>query len=341
MVERKQFEDLSRDVFIELCDRHAEIEAVDKQISDIEANLQTLRAMPNSGQLTSIIDGLEQTLTESKIHRESLNFTHFSELLDTDDPRHFVDSRWYKAFSELGVNPAGCDWENQRIHHGNANYDWYDINLNDTAAVSSLCNKTKDAVSKNLTSLFFGNLFYGVESSGIGIITVKREDRKIKEILERNSVTGISNDVFMEIVNSTIRLLGEKHQYSPNQYGIEPHSYQTFRDVYSLSPAKRYINKCWSKYGVVYPDDRTNPLGEAVFDYLSYEGHYHMHIQADIVYIRPVNDDDDVYICHRCHRVHLHKSGGICSGCRADMSNPIMSKVKDIRESNYNLLNKT
>lgn len=340
-IERKQFEDLSRDVFIELCDRHAEIEAVDKQISDIEANLQTLRAMPNSGQLTSIIDGLEQTLTESKIHRESLNFTHFSELLDTDDPRHFVDSRWYKAFSELGVNPAGCDWENQRIHHGNANYDWYDINLNDTAAVSSLCNKTKDAVSKNLTSLFFGNLFYGVESSGIGIITVKREDRKIKEILERNSVTGISNDVFMEIVNSTIRLLGEKHQYSPNQYGIEPHSYQTFRDVYSLSPAKRYINKCWSKYGVVYPDDRTNPLGEAVFDYLSYEGHYHMHIQADIVYIRPVNDDDDVYICHRCHRVHLHKSGGICSGCRADMSNPIMSKVKDIRESNYNLLNKT
>ena len=338
-IERKQFEDLSRDVFIELCDRSKEISESEKNINSLEEQLVTLKNIPASPAITTIIDNLETQLRGEKERRAGLDFTHFSELLDTGDPQHFIDSRWYKAFSEMGVNPAGCNWENQRIHHGNANYDWFDVNIHDTSAVTSLCNKTKDAVSQNLASLFFGNLFYGVESSGIGIITVKRDDNRIRRILSDNSVTGISSDTFMEIVNSTIRLLGEKHQYTPNQYGVDPHDYQSFRDVSPQSPAKKYINKCWSKLGITYPDDKTNPLGEAVYDYLKAQGHPHMHISADIVYIRPANIGDTAYICPKCHRVHLHKSGGICSGCRSDMNQPILLDVKKVRENNYNLLN--
>lgn len=340
-IERKQFEDLSRDVFIDLCDRHEEIESCEKEISALENSLIGMRSMPNSTLFTPTISLLEKQVAQKRELRKKLDFTHFNELLDTNDPQHFVESRWYRAFSNLGVNPAGCNWENQRIHHGNANYDWYDINTHDTSAVSSLCNKTKDAVSQNLASLFFGNLYYGVESSGIGIITVGREDDEIRRVLLSNSVSGMSNDLFMEIVNTTIRLLGEKHQYSPNQYGIEPHSYQSFKDVYTLSPAKKYINKCWSIYGNAYSDDRTNPLGEAVYDYLALQGHPHMHILADIVYIQPANDNDDAYICPKCHRVHLHKSAGVCSGCKSDMTTPIITKVRSVRENNYNLLNQT
>jgi len=340
-IERKQFEDLSRDVFIELCDRSKEIASCEQNIKLIVDQLDALRSAPSSPAFTSIIDNLETQLRDLREHRNDLNFTHFSNLLDTADPQHFIDSSWYQAFSELGVNPAGCNWENQKIHHGNANYDWFDINIHDTSAVTSLCNKTKDAVSQNLASLFFGNLFYGVESSGIGIITVKREDERIRRVLSDNSVTGISSDQFMEIVNSTIRLLGEKHQYSPNQYGVEPHSYQSYKELYSLSPAKKYINKCWAKYGVVYPDDRTNPLGEAVYDYLRIQGHPHMHILADIVFIKPAKVNDQAFVCPKCHRVHLHRSGGICSGCRADMSSPIIVDVKSIRDNNYNLVNQS
>lgn len=339
-IERKHFEDLSRDVFIELCDRSEEITECEKNISELENYIKELNAMSPSLS-PEILKNFEYQLMAEKKRRITLDYTHFSDLLDTNDPKQFIKSRWYKAFSELGVNPAGCDWENQRINHANVNYDWYDINVNDTSAVSSLCAKTQKAVSQNLTSLFFGNLFYGIESSGIGIITIKRDDDIIKNLLLRNSITGISNDLFMEIVNSTIRLLGEKYQYTPNMYGNKPNNYQSFKDVYSLSPAKKYINKCSEKYGVPTVNNKTNPLGEAVYEYLKSQGHPHMYINADIVYIKPVNNNDDVFICPRCHRVHLHKSGYVCTGCREDMSKPIISDVKSIRANNYNLLNKT
>lgn len=341
-IERKQFEDLSRDLFIRLSDRSEQIRECDNEIKSTSENLSALEAMRGNPALEPIIRDYEQKLEAAKLKRKDAEYVNFGDLLDLSNPQRFIESKWYKSFYDMGVNPAGCDWENQVIHHNGANYPWYEINPSDSSAVASLCNKTQTAVTKNITSIFFGNLFYGIESSGIGIITVGRDDNMIRTCISNNYITGINNDLFMEIVDSTVRLLGEKHQYKPNMYGIDPRDYQTYKDVSKFSPAKKYINKCWEKYGTAYPDfERTNPLGEAIFEYLKLMAHNHMFINADIVKIKPSAIHDTAYICPRCKKVHLHKSAGICTGCRSEMTTPVVASVSDIRKNNYNLLNQT
>lgn len=341
-IERRQFEDISRDIFIELCDRSNDIKKAKEKLGPLTKQLESLKNL-NNPTLQSIIDSYESQVRDAEKELKKAGITTFGELLDSSSPQRFIQSEWYKRFKNLGVNPAGCDWENQTIHNNNSNYAWYDINPNDTVAVQSLFDKTKGAVEKNLTSLFFGNLFYGIESSGIGIITVPQDDNQIDNCLSLNSVTGISHGQFMEMVNSTIRLLGEKHRHTANQYGNDPGNVQSFKDLYSLSPAKRYLFKCWEKYGVpsYQNSDKTNPLGEAVYDYLRWAGHPNMFINANLALIKPAQPEDTAYICPRCKRVHLHKSAGICCSCRSDMSNPIEAPVSTIRRENYNLLNNT
>ena len=335
-IERKHFEDLSRDIFIDLTDNSEQVSTLKRDIDDTKAALSTLpQDSPAANGLRVSLDNLQARLKKA----EQVSVLN---LLDTSNPTDFINSTWYNRFKDLGVNPAGCDWENQVINHNSVNYDWFDI-PNDPVAIKNLCDKTKKAVSKNLSSIFFGNLFYGVESSGIGVITVGRFDDSIEKILNRHGLSNISNDIFMEIVDSTVRLLGEKHQYESNQFGAAPSpTCQSYRNLRRLSPAKKYINRCWDKYGHFIQDqDRENPLGNAVYDYLQENGHKHMFIQDNIVSLRPVTDSDKAYVCPRCKRVHLHMSGGVCSRCLSSINEKDAVPVSNIRKSNYNMLNHT
>ena len=146
----------------------------------------------------------------------------------------------------------------------------------------------------------------------------------------------------MEIVNSSIRLLGEKHRYSSNKYGIDAGDVNSFRDLFRLSPVKKYIFACYRRlFGPVSENARTCPLGEAVYDYLARMSHNKMFLQADNVRIKSALSGDMAYICPRCKKVHLHKSGGICAGCFTPLDNPEVLTVETVQRSNYNLLNHT
>ena len=339
-IERRQFEDLSRDIFIELCENSQTTEQLKRNIEDLEAQIQQLNAL-NNPVFSITISTLETQVNQMREELKQLETIQVDKLLDASDETKFINSQWYKKFLEIGVNPAGCDWQNQFVHHNGHNYEWFDINANNQHAIQKLFKKTKKAVTYNLTSLFFGNLFYGIESSGLGFVTVKRDENVIDSILISHGITpNFTNDQFMEIVNSSIRLLGEKYQYLPNRYNAERKNYQSYKDVYRFAPVKRYINKCWERYGfAIQGANKTNPLGEAIFDYLTTMGHFNMFLNADEVQIKPVQITDNAYICPRCKKVHLHKSGDICCGCRSEMVLPEIVPVEEIRKRNYNLLN--
>lgn len=337
-IERSQFEDLSRDILIELCDNSEKAEKIIQEIKRREAKIKKWEDS-NDPDYAEDIQEYREKIEKYQKQLKELATIQVAKLLDVTAPSRFIESEWYKKFHDIGVNPAGCDWQNQFVHHGGTNYPWYDINPNDPVAISKLCDKTNKSVMKNLTSLFFGNLFYGIESSGLGYITVKRDDNIIGQILNNTGIDSyLSADTFMEIVNSSIRLLGEKYQYSPNIFNSEPGAYQYYREVNQHAPVKYYIAQCWKRYSGM-DDHKDNPLGQAVFAYLTTMGHPHMFIQADIAHIAPVLLTDNAYICPRCKKVHMHKSGGVCCGCRTDMSTPEIVSVETVRRENYNLLN--
>lgn len=339
-IERRQFEDISLDVLIELCSNQDSVSTLEQQLKEQEEGLEQMRRI-SPGNAT-ILAMLEAQVQATRNQLENARTTQISRLLDSSTPESFVDSRWYKRFMELGVNPAGCDWENQEIIHDTTSYAWYEINPNDTAAVSLFCAKTHDSIISNITSLFFGNLYYGIESSGIGIITIPQKDNLIDQALLNNGIASFSHDVFMEIVNSSIRLLGEKHRYTTNRYGTDPGEVNSFKDLNKLSPIKKYLFACSRKFfGPIPENEKTCTLGQAVYDYLSLLSHVKMFLKADNVLIKPVQDTEVAYICPRCKKIHLHKSGGVCAGCFTELTNPEIIPVTTIRKRNYNLLNKT
>lgn len=339
-IERRQFEDISRDVLIELSSNQDQVRQLESTLREQELALEQQK-QTNPGN-TLILNMLGAQVQATKNQLEDARTTQISRLLDSSTPESFVSSRWYRRFMEMGVNPAGCDWENQEIVQDTTSYAWYEINPNDTAAVRLFCEKTKATIISNITSLFFGNLYYGIESSGIGIITIPVKDELISQALLNNGISSFPHDTFMEIVNSAIRLLGEKHRYTTNRYGTDPGDINSFKDINKISPIKKYLFACSRKYfGPVPERERTCALGQAVYDYLALLSHVKMFLKADNVLIKPAQDDDIAYICPRCKKIHLHKSGGICAGCFSELTNPEKVSVATIRERNYNLLNKT
>jgi hypothetical protein len=82
-------------------------------------------------------------------------YLQFNELLPTENPNVFLDSSWYSAFVDLGVNPAGCNWEHQTIVNDNDHtiYPWYAIPKNDQRAVQKLCDATQKAVKQQIAAL--------------------------------------------------------------------------------------------------------------------------------------------------------------------------------------------
>ena len=337
-IERRQFEDISRDIFIELCSTEEEVSRCTSELRKAEAMLERQKSDPSPD--PELVDYLEERKRKAEAKLEESKTTQLSRLLDSSSSERFIASQWYKRFIEIGVNPAGCDWENQNIVHDGIVQPWYEVNPYDTAAVNIYYDKTHESVLANLTSLFFGNLYYGIESSGIGIITTPVDHTEIQAALNGSGIPSFNHHTFMEVVNSTIRLLGKKHRYSSNKYGVDAGDVNSFGDLSSLHPVKKYLFAVYAKwFGQVPNNAKTCPLGDAVYTYLARMSHTKMFLQAENVRIQPTQKGDLAYVCPRCQKIHLHKSGGICVGCFSSLDEAKVITVEEVQKNNYNLLN--
>ena len=157
-----------------------------------------------------------------------------------------------------------------------------------------------------LASLFFGNLFYSLEASGLGYLTV---DPLAKEPIRHNSSkAGISEQIFLEALNSSIRILGHKYKYFPNDFEsqnpLDVHDYNKFPAIF-----KKYIRKVAELNGIQERD-----FGDAIINtmtslnILTNEG-----IRIRELYIKVADKTDPVWISPRGGRPHLHKSAGVCT----------------------------
>lgn len=236
-----------------------------------------------------------------------------------------IDSPIYKAFRELYTNPAGCNSANQHFEETPTASPvmWYEIDNNASPLLKQDVNrKVGSAIIQNVMHVLFGRLHYNAESAGIGWVTVPRDENRIHGILTNSGLADISSDVFMEIVNSVIRLIGNSYRYTNNPYDIFPtDSDANFQNLKAKSPIRRYIYSCCDKYRIPYVRQNgrqtkvPNILGQAVLDYLALTGNQQMFLQPHALLIRGVLPNEIGYICPKCGRVHLNKSAGICTGC--------------------------
>lgn len=333
-IEREQFTDLFRDVFISLCNdtlsqSQNDITAKETELANVE---NFYNQNKNDGALSGYL--LEQTIKLKKdiaILKDSKRYVSIIDLVQT---RHLKDSKLYSAMYKLGVNPAGCDWEQQIYIQDNRKYPWYEIKDEfGEEIVACYQNRASKSIKEILSKILFGRLFYNIESAGIGYVTIKPDYPKMKELLAKFDISTIGTQSFQELICSSMRILGDKFRYTPNPFGLEETNTATgFKDAPKV--LKSYINNCANKFGI-----EKERLGNAVYEYLHVKGHHNLLLDISNLAIRIIESTSFGYICPQCKRIHLHKSAGVCCNCFTHLSGNDKILISNIQKDNYIVLN--
>ncbi|MCF7824821.1 MAG: DEAD/DEAH box helicase [Candidatus Marinimicrobia bacterium] len=234
---------------------------------------------------------------------------------------------------ELGVNPGGPSINLQtRTDSDSPWYEMFDFlgkewRRNDVEFRQNI----EDGSFVNLASLFFGNLFYSLEASGLGYLTL---DEKAVSIHSNARRLGLADETFLEILRSAIRILGDKSRYHPIPDEWETpdlmnvNEYQTFPSHF-----RKYIRAVSDLNAV-----REEELGGAVLSCLT-DSRVLTNRGIDIreLYIRVGEKNDPVWISSRGNRPHLHRSGGVCTQYPETTRLPEEADTtcKDFWHSNY------
>ena len=335
-IERNHFNDVLRDVLIEIGQKKEDLSL---QINEMRAKLNHLDIEDDD------YDKLNSELNQLIQEQKQRFFKSFKTLVGDDES--WATSPIVKYLKEIGINPAGCDWENQRISINNLVKEWFEIDINDVAQKNALQKNSKEKIRINVASLLFGRLFYSLESCSVGYVTSKLNKDKANTIKGIFNINNIDNETFQNITDSFIRLRGEAYKFNYNPYGPQ-NQVESFKELSWKSKPRQYVNAVCEKFNIKYIKKTNNinkeqwgpnPLGDAIDRYLSEMSHPSMYLNTDLLFIRFVEENEYAYVCPNCRRVHLHKSGGICTFCYSNLDDMNKIPVNSIRQENYLLVN--
>ncbi|MBK9406036.1 MAG: hypothetical protein IPN57_16205 [Ignavibacteria bacterium] len=134
---------------------------------------------------------------------------------------------------------------------------------------------------------------------------------------------------FLQIVNSTIRILGDKSKHNKVD-DASPFNYTAYREL--PGQVKKYIRAIASRLS-----KQEIEIGDAVFTTLSTSGVLASDtgIQIENLFIKVARATDQVWTSPRGSRPHLHFSGGICTYSVTPLQSQADSVCDDIWEENY------
>lgn len=241
--------------------------------------------------------------------------------------------RLIERLLRLGVNPSGNElglqyfkWDNSWHHWTQLfdlnNYTWNEM-LPQTAQEAK--NRIHEKLLRSLAEMFFSRLYFGLESSGLGLPKLALEESMI-EVYASNA--GIVKETFIEICDSFIRILGDKYRYIPNDpdyYIVDYPDYDSFS-----APLKKYIRALAKKYNI---DE--DALGNAVLNALQSGNHLHAKVNIRLLNVRVSEAKSPVWTCPVCRRYHLHASAGVCTNCCADIPDNPDTVCSELWNKNY------
>lgn len=236
-----------------------------------------------------------------------------------------------KRFSKLGINPGGNDISIQSWLHDGRFIPWYELINFDReewrAGISDgFIDEIRTGTYTNLASMFFGSLFYSFESSALGYVSINPD---LQVITDQARVAGIAKDEFLQIVNSTIRILGDKWKHNKVD-DTNPFNFTAYREL--PGQVKKYIRQVADRYSKQEPE-----IGDAVFTTLSTSGLLtgDTGIQIENLFIKVARATDPVWTSIRGSRPHLHFSGGICTYSATQLQAQPDNVCDNIWEENY------
>jgi DEAD/DEAH box helicase domain-containing protein len=296
------------------------------ELLDIEG-LRTLSGLQGSNPM------IVEQRSNAHNHLEKIRQKIFSvrELVDITNSINLAPL--IRHFIALGINPGGNDISIQTRLLNAQFVPWYELidftNFQWKAgADQTFINDLKEGTFSNLASMFFGSLFYSFESSALGYVTINPE---LQQITQHATALGISRQEYLQIINSGIRILGDKYKHNKIEDGL-PFNPPLINYNNLPGQFKRYIK---AVAGRLLKTE--SALGGAVFGTLSSTGLLNgaTGIIIEDLFIKVASATDNIWTSPRGNRPHLHLSGGICTYSLAPL-NSVPDKIcNDIWENNY------
>lgn len=234
-------------------------------------------------------------------------------------------------FVSLGINPGGNDISLQtKLLNGNF-VPWYELidftNFQWTqGANQEYIDELKEGSFGGLASMFFGSLFYSFESSALGYVCINPQ---LEVIADQARTVALTEDDFLQIVNSTIRILGDKYKHNKVE-DANPFNFTQYSDL--PGQVKKYIRAIAERFS-----KQENEIGTAVFNALSTSSLLRgdSGIQIENLFIKVARPTDPIWTSQRGNRPHLHFSGGICTHSATALQQQVNRNCNDVWEENY------
>jgi ATP-dependent helicase YprA (DUF1998 family) len=343
-IERNHFTDLLREILVSelhtnLMFRFKIVNALD---SGDETKQTELRAESATiyDEIEDLFDKSNYTGTNTIKLKEKVDATkklieYRSLLINVRELVHITNSvnlaPLIKHFIDLGINPGGNEISLQSKPLNGRFVPWYElINFERqewNAGISDeFIAEMRDGTFTNLAIMFFATLFYSLESSALGYVSINPE---LQVITDQANNIAISRNEFLQIVNSTIRILGDKYKHNKVD-DTNPFNFTSYREL--PGQVKRYIKAIATRFS-----KQENDVGDAVFTTLSASGLLtgDTGIQIENLFIKVTLATDHVWTSLRGRRPHLHFSGGICTYSITPLQPQHDSICDDIWKENY------
>jgi DEAD/DEAH box helicase domain-containing protein len=262
-------------------------------------------------------------------------------LVDREDVRHA--GLLIKRLKSLGVNPAGVDVLYQEFKYGQRDYrrwtELFDFSRSDLCwqvdgVDAPIINQRQThlipKVAAEVSGVLFSRNYFSFESCGLGFPHVRLTSEQVNVLAGE---CGCAPDLFLQVCNGFIRILGDLFRYVDNSAGAWAVDQWTapsdsrarvqswFQEVAGANPpldAPLLRDTAWK----AVTDNRYGQNSHAILDLR----------RLDIQVATP---DQPVWTCSSCRRPHLHRAGGVCTWCQERLPDEPDSDCETLRAGNY------
>jgi len=229
-----------------------------------------------------------------------------------------------KRLKRLGINPAGNDVMYQMFNYEGEDHDWTEFfDYSDPArcwreglpeGAIERRDRVRGKVRTEIMNVLFSRLYFGFESAGLGYACL---DLREEDWARLGGLAGLASGIFRELCHGCVRILGDLYRYHQERQPV-PDRLDDWAD-WVQPPARarlrNYIRACAQLHGLDEPTMRAVTWNAICLA----GGHESAKLQAHRLLIRIGLQDDPLWICPSCQRVHMHRAAGICTGCLANL----------------------
>jgi DEAD/DEAH box helicase domain-containing protein len=337
-IEKRHHEDLRRDVLVvELHRAQSELSSpeeldelakrIRKERNDAGDKNDAAEERKLSDELTRVL-ALRESAKEQSIRIGSVveDVRNSSAFLGDSEVRKPLKPL-IRAFVERGIhptNPTGAgpirvevnrvwrpfEWP-QLFALRDGQFDWRD-DVAEQAWLDKARSQVVERMQSLVTEILLSRTYFSLEESGLGYLCLAKAD--------------VEPNVDFNVAAAFVRVFGDSYRLLDTDYD-KPAPWPDVNSVSTKTRVYRFAEKLWGSAW-------RQKLGE-VLQVFEKAGHKSGYLSTAALRVRLAKEDEELWRCVKCARVHLHRGAGICTRCLAPLPQEASGRVREVVARNF------